>query len=92
MTSNNFLGFDYEFWNFIRKWNIGLVAVFIFLNLFPNQGMKGKDILLYFVMFNAPLWTFLALRLFFELKERSKVVRFSKRLRCGSSKGSEKEE
>ena len=71
-SKKNFLGFDNDFWNFIFKWNIGLVAVYIFFSIFPNQGMNDKDTLLYFFFFNAPLWTFLLFGLYSKFNKTSK--------------------
>ena len=69
MKKKEFLGFDSDFWNFILKWNIGLVVVYVFFSILPNQGMSDKDTLLYFFMLNAPLWTFLLFGIYFKIKK-----------------------
>tara|TARA_B100000401_G_scaffold93650_1_gene59963 strand:+ start:220 stop:429 length:210 start_codon:yes stop_codon:yes gene_type:complete len=69
MKKKEFLGIDSDSWNFILKWNIGLVVVYVFFSISSNQGMSDKDTLLYFFMFNAPLWTLLLYVIYSKFKK-----------------------
>ena len=52
------MGLDRDFWDFIIKWNIGLVIVYIFFGAI-GEGWSDGDAAIYFFALNAPLWTVL---------------------------------